>query len=217
MGQALSTLAAGVLMHPRFIDLTGQVFGRVTVISYVGRSANRNSLWQCRCACGHAWTVNAQCLRSGDTKSCGCLQREKARAAGDRTRTHSMSRTSTYVVWRGMLARCGNRQNKNFPGYGGRGIKVCDRWHSFENFLADMGPRPEKMTIERQNNDGNYEPGNCKWATVKEQNRNKRTTRMLTLNGKTQCLADWAKELRRPEPTLWSRLARGWPIERALS
>lgn len=116
-----------------------------------------------------------------------------------------------------MLARCDNPKNPAYPRYGGRGITVCDRWRTFEGFLADMGERPAGKSIERINNDGNYEPGNCRWATAKEQNLNTRSNRLVTIDGETRPLAEWAELRGLLVGTVYDRLYRGWNIERAIN
>lgn len=125
---------------------------------------------------------------------------------------------SEYAVWRDMRHRCSNPKIRNFSRYGGRGIKVCDRWNDFSLFLADMGPRPSpKHSIDRENNDGNYEPGNCRWATRKVQNRNRINNRRIEFRGETKILLDWAKELGLSFGCLHGRIDRGWTIEQALT
>ena len=123
-----------------------------------------------------------------------------------------------YIIWGLMRQRCRNPKATGYHRYGGRGIKVCERWDSFENFWADMGPRPSpRHTIERSDNDGNYEPGNCRWATYADQSRNKRNNRNLTLNGETLCLNDWANKTGLTSRAIGRRLSLGWSIESALT
>ena len=132
--------------------------------------------------------------------------------------THGMSKTRVFKIWVGMLSRCNNAKTPNYKNYGGRGIKVCDRWASFENFFADMGHPPEGFEIDRQDNDGNYEPSNCQWLSVKENSRNRRTNRNLTLGATTKCITDWAKDLGITHQAINRRIdVLGWPVERALT
>jgi hypothetical protein len=159
-------------------DLSNQKFNRLTAHWPVGHSSGRSTLWLCSCDCGSLHIVKSSALRTGSSKSCGCLQREIAARIGDRARTHGHTEgkvaSSTYNSWYGMLQRCKNQGKANYAYYGGRGITVCERWNRFENFLADMGEKPTGLTIERRNNDGHYEPSNCYWATMKEQCRTRR-------------------------------------------
>lgn len=134
-----------------------------------------------------------------------------------RRRTHGMSRTPVYRVWEGMLKRCRSPKDISYPRYGARGIKVCKRWHDFAAFYADMGPRPSpKHSIERRSNDGDYEPSNCFWATKTEQQRNMRSNRLVTHDGRTQCVAAWADESPVSAAVLSSRLFKGWSFADAL-
>lgn len=163
---------------PRFQDLTGQRFGRLVAISYAGRRGNNHG-WLCRCDCG-VWSAPlGSNLTRGNTSSCGCLHRE---ATGNKSRAHGRHRTTEYNIHASMIARCYRATSVSFPNYGGRGIKVCDRWRfgedgksGFECFFEDVGKRPSKdYSIDRRNNDGDYEPGNVGWATRSEQMNNSR-------------------------------------------
>lgn len=162
-------------------DLTGQRFARLVVDRRDENAASGNARWLCRCDCGESIVVAGNSLRSGNTRSCGCLRREVSAVSvmALETTTHGQSapRTPTYRTWEGMVARTTNPHRPEWGYYGGRGITLCDRWRSFENFLVDMGERPAGLTLDRIDNNGNYEPGNCRWATWSQQQLNKRTSR----------------------------------------
>lgn len=201
------------------IDLIGKRFDRLVVIKYIRSDKWRNKFWLCKCDCGEETTVYGGNLKNSHAKSCGCLSIEKLK---DRSITHGHYKngkmSQTYQSWNSMIQRCTNPNNISYPDYGGRGIKVCKRWkNSFENFLADMGEAPEGYQTDRINNNGNYCKSNCRWATPKENSRNRRNNRMVTHKGKTQCLSIWAEEFDIYYGTLKWRLNNGWPTERALT
>ncbi len=133
------------------------------------------------------------------------------------TKTHGMSRSKTYKIWSGIMSRCYTKSATGFANYGGRGVSVCNDWHRFEGFIEDMGECPHGHSIDRIDVNGNYEPGNCRWASRKEQNRNQRDLVMMTLNGKAQCMSAWAEELGIPAGTIRSRILYGWSDERTLT
>jgi len=202
-------------------DLAGQRFGRLVVLYDTGERKNGKVVWHCRCDCGNELDVRSDYLISGHTTSCGCYNRE--RAAETHT-THGMSRQGeqrpVYLAWHAMLQRCENPSIKYYKDYGGRGITVCAEWHDpvvFIDWALANGWR-KGLTIDRINNNGNYEPSNCRWVTQKENNRNKRSNHLITFNGKTQTMAQWAEEVDIGPCTLRYRINNlHWPIERALT
>jgi hypothetical protein len=204
--------------HPygnRFRDLTNQQFGRLTA-KRVKEPIMRRAVWECLCHCGSITFVLGTGLTSGKTRSCGCLHREVAVTSNT---THGMRKSSEYVVWDGMRARCFRQSSPRYEKYGGRGITVCSRWMKFENFYADMGPRPSlKHQLNRINNDGNYEPGNCEWVPHQKQQRNTSRSRWLTFQERTLTMAEWADITGFSQDVIQQRLDKyHWPIERALT
>jgi hypothetical protein len=198
---------------PNFIDLKGQQYGQLTPVR---RLDGTRTYWLCRCTCGNEKAVSRANLRSGSITSCGCTRYAKSSA---KLRRHGMTESTEYRIWCLLKDRCLNPANPAYVDYGGRGIEVCDRWrYSFENFLEDMGPRPKKHSIDRVDVNGNYRPGNCRWADAKTQARNKRSTKYVTAFGKTQCLADWQDETGIPGRLISERITTlGWAAERALT
>jgi hypothetical protein len=172
-------------------DITGQRFGRLIALGDIG-ARKKSRLWACVCDCGQHVEVTYKLLVTGKTRSCGCLMRDTRKTA---CRTHGGTHLPEYSTWSGAIERCYNEHCIAYPGYGGRGIKVCERWReSFENFYQDMGPRPsEKHSLDRIDNNGDYEPGNCRWATQKQQMRNTRKSLMLEMDGEVKCLAEWCE------------------------
>lgn len=199
-------------------DVIGRRFGRLTVIELIpgNRAIGKRPAYRCACDCGAETISAAADVRRGNTSSCGCFKRERMRTL---RLSHNRSRSPEYSVWHMMKDRCYNTRAKAYPYYGGRGIAVCDRWReSFSAFFADMGPRPSlNHSIDRLNNDIGYEPLNCEWRTSHVQSRNRRSTRMLTAFGQTQCLSDWAVEYGMKVITLHRRLQNGIPLEDALT
>ena len=157
------------------INITGGRYGRWFVIKREANDNNENPRWLCRCDCGTERIVIAGALKNGRSKSCGCYLKEQAIKTNT---THGRCETPAYRSWKSIKNRCINPKATGYKYWGGRGIKVCERWYKFENFYIDMGDRPEGMSIDRIDNDGNYEPGNCRWATRIEQNQNTRSNRI---------------------------------------
>jgi len=203
-------------------NLTGRRYGRLIVLPFVVRrqrpSGQLERFWLCRCVCGKKKWIAAATLRGETTRSCGCLRREMHTTHGHTRPGH---RDPLYQVWTQMIQRCHNSKDRSYHNYGARGIYVCDRWRGggagFLRWLEDMGPRPENGTIERKDNNGPYDPSNCRWGTRTEQNKNSRNVRLVAYDGRTQCLKDWARELKIPYKALHFRLRLGWSVARAFA
>lgn len=209
---------------PLLVLLCGEtIFGDLTVIGeedgnpVPGNGAPR--LLMCRCVCGSEKLYPLGNVKRGLSKGCGC---KRGKRVSDSKIRHGQSRnrqlTAEYRAWCHAIGRCENPNDGAYSNYGGRGISVCQRWrNSFEAFYEDMGPRPPATSIDRIDVNGNYEPGNCRWATKHTQDRNRRTNRMLTLGSETMCLKDWAIKLGMQRTSLERRLAKGWSVEEALT
>ena len=195
--------------------MLGKKFGKLTVVRQEGVT-HRNKMWYCACECGGNTTTTTTHLRSGHTKSCGCTRGESRKRHGH---AGVKGHTATYTAWSAMWNRCTNANAKQWKDWGGRGIRVCDRWLKFENFLEDMGERPSpKHSLDRKNNDGNYEPGNCRWATKAQQSSNTRRLRLIEFRGETRSLTDWSKHLGLNLQTLSHRLnTMGLSVEEAFT
>lgn len=200
---------------PKMIDLIGQKFGRLIVIKRVEKDRWGNYKWLCICICGKEKVIPGSDLKKNKTKSCGCLHDEGNNIKHGHTKGGKLSKI--YMTWARMIQRCTNPNNEYYNNYGGRGIIVCKRWFKFPNFLKDMREPPTKNhSIDRINNNKNYYKSNCRWATPRQQARNKQNNHLETYNGKTQCLAVWAEETGISSHVLWKRFNRGWSPKRAL-
>ena len=203
---------------PAAKQLEGQVFGRLTVIRRAGSRAGRVT-WACMCECGSTVEVVSHALTSGHTKSCGCWKDERNRGTpvkhGHARRGASL--TPTYKTWQNMMTRCYNQKVKSFKDYGERGIKVCNGWHIFENFLADMGERPKGTTLDRVDNNGDYTPDNCRWATKLTQARNTRANYVVDFRGEQMTQVEFAERLGMSQSTVSRRLRNGWAPEQVAS
>lgn len=200
-------------MPPR-LELTGHRFGKIVVLRMDGRDTHGATTWRCRCDCGVEKTIRGASLKAGTTVSCGC----GVAIAASVPRTHGQTGTPLYLRWRAMLDRTGNPKNGEYGNYGGRGIVVCDRWKtSFEAFRDDMADGFEvNLELDRRDVNGPYSPDNCRWATTREQQRNRRNNHRLTFAGRTQTIQEWGEELGIKPNTIITRLRRNWSIERAL-
>lgn len=199
------------------IDLIGQTFGRWLVVAEAPSKKYKNAsaaCWECVCDCGTKRIVKAQRLTSGRSTSCGCHQREEL---GKRSTKHGLAGTKLYDTWKAMVRRCTNPRDASYTNYGGRGITVCDKWKTLDGFLEDMEDSyQEGLEIERIDNSLGYCKENCKWTTDREQARNRRSNVMITFQGRTQCLGDWATEIGIGRTTLVRRI-ENWGISRALT
>lgn len=195
------------------VDLTGSRFGRLTVFERMPNRKDGTATWRVICDCGHSRIVEGTGLRAGRNKSCGCSSPRFNSVHGLK---HGRSRTGTYKIWLGMHSRCNNPGKKSHL-YFGKGVRVCDRWKDFENFLADMGDRPNGMSIDRIDGNKGYEPGNCRWATPKQQGNNTAANRILEFNGCRKTVSLWADETGIKANTIIYRLRRGWSVGRSLT
>lgn len=212
-------------MPNRITSLVGLRFHELTVLSeadpFVSSGRTRRA-WLCKCDCGTEKIIVGESLTGGNTKSCGCRRIREIKKQVGKSATHGHCRdfkvSPEYRSWSSMIQRCTNPNQKRYDRYGGRGIIVCERWMTFENFLTDMGYRPSmKHSIDRYpNKDGNYEPANCRWATQSEQNRNRAGNHFITVNDETLCLEDWAIRRNLVSTTILGRLKRGWTEEDAV-
>lgn len=200
-------------------DLRGKRFGRLVVIDKAdcpdGMQKKRR-YWKCLCDCGNEKIASTKLLKAGLTKSCGCLAHD---ILIERNAKHGKFGSRIYNIWAGMKSRCLNENDPKYPIYGGRGIRICEEWKSFEPFYewAKNGGYSDELSIDRIDVNGNYEPSNCRWATPAEQSNNKRCNRFISAYGKTMTVAEWAALLGVPAWRIYARLKRGWTDEQAIS
>lgn len=200
----------------KLIDISGNKYNRLTVIKLSINKRGKCLLWECVCECGNYKIAAAPDLKCGKTKSCGCLNRE---ILVDRNTRHGKSNTRIYNIWAGMIKRCTNPQSKYYHLYGGRGIKVCDRWTKFSLFYEDMkNGYSDELSLDRYpNNDGHYEPGNTRWATCSEQANNKRSNHLLEFNGEKHTISVWSEKIGISSRLIEERIRRGWPPQKAIT
>jgi len=193
--------------------MIGLRFGKLVVMSGPA-SKNHSKYWLCVCDCGNTHSVKTKYLRNGDTKSCGCMKSEANKLRTTHGRTHS----TEYHRWASMIRRCSSEKDKQWKNYGGRGIKVCDRWTTFGNFYADMGNCPDGMQLDRIDNDKGYEPSNCRWTDVDTQSRNRRNNHILISGGISKTIAEWSEYTGIKYRTILSRVRQlNWTVEQALT
>ena len=206
----------------KYQDLAGKRFGRLLALYRTSDSPAGAIRYYCVCDCGNSKIVQAGNLRTGHTKSCGCWHDESSseRGTARHYRTHGMTGTRLYRIWRGMKVRCLNENLQSYRYYGAKGVSVCDEWLcSFESFMswALANGYDDTLTIDRIDSDLDYSPKNCRWATAKQQQNNRTNTLMLSFNGKTKSLSEWADEIGIMRNTLSERLRRGWSVEQTLN
>ena len=207
---------------PKFEDLTGQRFGRLVVLGRASNKIRKNgrakTMWRCKCDCGNEKVINAESLKSGATKSCGCLNAEmRSQVPITHGYTKGGHKERLYGVWRNIISRCEYPKQKVYKYYGGRGISICEEWHNYAVFRdwAYANGYDEKAvrgdcTIDRLDNNGNYEPSNCRWVSLKTQMRNRSDNRLITYNGETKPVVDWAEQMGLSPQTVYCRLNEGW-------
>lgn len=196
-------------------DLTGKKFSRLTVLSRHGLNKQGSATWLVKCDCGNHKVISSPHLTTGSTVSCGCWRAERL---GDMTREHGDSGSTEFKRWLSLIGRCNNPSDKAFGDYGGRGIKVCERWMEYENFLSDMGRCPSKEhTIDRVDNDGGYNKANCRWATKTEQNNNRRSNVVIEHDGRKMTATQWSKEIGVKYTTILYRLNAGYDLKNIFS
>lgn len=196
----------------KMIDLTGRTFSRLTVVAFSHKGSAYTKFWDCVCECGKTKKINGNNLTTGKTLSCGCYRDEQIRLKASKE-GKTVSEYSTFVVWRNMVDRCTNPDNKAYARYGGRGIVVCPEWEKdFLKFLLDMGAKPKGLSLDRKDNSKGYLKGNCRWVTSKVQNNNKRSNLVLLYKGEEKTLMEWSEVLNFSYHTVKRRIYRGWSI-----
>lgn len=197
-------------------DLTGERYGKLTVIALVGIDNSGHTSWECQCDCGNTKIVRGSHLKSGNTRSCGC---EAINQLIQRSTKHGMEHTRLYRIWQGMMIRCYNPESNRYDRYGGRGITVCDEWKNDIKVFIEWAMKSgyqDNLTIERKDNDGSYSPENCRWVTMKEQMNHTSRSRYITVMGVTKTASQWADETGVNSSTILERIKRGWKPEEAV-
>lgn len=192
----------------------GERYGKLVAINQVESNGNGEIQWLCKCDCGNTHVARQYQLLNGKTKSCGCLRHEIGKQRGLSNKAHGLSYTRIYRIWRGMMSRCYNTSSNRYSNYGAKGIEVCSEWHDLTNFYrwAISSGYSDELSLDRKNVNGNYEPSNCKWSTIREQSVNKRNSVWVEFEGKLQPLIDVAAKTHISYSTLYGRLKRGEPL-----
>lgn len=209
-----------------FKDITGQKFNRLTVIERKGHDKHKSAIWLCECICGNRIIASTNSLRRNNTKSCGCLQKEKAKNTllkfsfkHGLSRDENGKKTRLFRIWTGIKTRCLNGKVKEYPKYGGRGITICDEWLKDFKVFYDwslLNNYSDDLSIDRKDNDGNYEPNNCRWTNSRVQANNRTSNSLLAFKGETKTLAEWVLEYNITYGAAFERLKRGWSLEKSL-
>ena len=203
---------------PQMTDLTGRRYGRYTVVKYAGRDKRNAPMWMCQCDCGNIKNVLGSSLTRGQTKSCGCYNKDRVKETHTK---HGQYKTRIYSIYAGMIKRCRTKTIKSYKDYGGRGIKVCDEWLGKDGFInfynwSMANGYSDNLSIDRINNDGNYEPSNCRWTDAKTQGNNTRWNRNITIDGETHTLSQWAEISNVSRDLIRDRIKRGWDVKEAI-
>lgn len=200
------------------IDRAGQRYGKLVIVSLAKRDSGKwaNHYWNCRCDCGSEKVIGFHSLKSGSTSSCGCVLHDWL---VQKNTTHGLSRSypREYRIWKNMRARCFREANKSYPDYGGRGISVCAEWSDFAAFMRDMGPAPDRSSLDRIDVNGDYTAGNCRWATSQEQARNKRTNHVIEYGGERKTLQEWCNQFGLEPSKVRYRIKVGWSLDDVFS
>jgi hypothetical protein len=203
---------------PAFVDLTGKQYHRLTVVDLnQERSSKKRKLWNCICECGTKKVVDGENLKAGKTLSCGCWAKEIHPLIQEKRRKFTIEERAFRHIWQLMMRRCFNEKDAVYHHYGGRGISVCKEWQNYENFKRDMWPRPAGLSLERIDNNGNYELSNCKWASQLEQVNNRRSNKLMELDGEVKTVAEWSKIYNIQAAIVYQRLIRKWTLKDALT
>ena len=206
-------ISGAITGDSKMSDLTNLRFNKLLVLCE-GKNRPHSRLWLCLCDCGNTKLIQHSNLTTGHSKSCGC---QRPKGLKHHNYKHGKTGSQTYNKWRGMHQRCNDVNSEKYPIYGGRGITICKRWNEYLNFLTDMGICPKGLSLGRIDNNGNYEPSNCRWENAYQQQNNTRKNRNITYHNTTLTIAQWSRKVSIPYKCLWKRLKNGWAIKDALN